>query len=118
MSKSLQNVVIVIGLVGFGVFFGIDTAGRGVEQIQGPMQTPAATVVAPAATPAPTPSPAPTPAPEQTVQQLSEPASASMPHGNVQPKMTVIADKTGGVVQSAAQGGVELVVSLFEGLLN
>jgi hypothetical protein len=37
MDKALLNLLILLGVLAFGVFFGVDIANNGIEQVNGPI---------------------------------------------------------------------------------
>ncbi|MEX2415213.1 MAG: hypothetical protein WD424_03640 [Paenibacillaceae bacterium] len=39
MDKALVNLIILLGVLAFGIFFGVDMARDGIEQVNGPIGT-------------------------------------------------------------------------------
>lgn len=39
MDKALVNLIILLGVLAFGIFFGLDMAKNGIEQVNGPIGT-------------------------------------------------------------------------------
>ena len=37
MDKAFVNLIILVGVLAFGIFFGVDMASKGIEQVNGPI---------------------------------------------------------------------------------
>jgi hypothetical protein len=109
MSRYMLKLLFAVFLVGFGVFYGLDMANNGIERVNGPLEEKTETQITETAQPAEEiePEEEKVPAPEPVPEEQLRPVVADkMIHR--------LADKTGEAIQFTVQGGVEMIVSLFE----
>ncbi|WP_200965663.1 hypothetical protein [Insulibacter thermoxylanivorax] len=115
MARFLTRLGILALLVCCGIFYGVDLATNGIEDIYGKPGMPAEDGV-------------PASSYEGTAVQADPVWSADQEERDPwqaleQPVqdtalVNVIADATGTVLQRTARGGIELIVSLFDGILH
>lgn len=115
MSRFGSRLLLACLLMGFGVFYGLDMARNGTEYVNGPLEQLSSES-------------------ESEVSQPQPPVEESLPEIEADPPSEVLmhelrpvtadkaihrmANKTGGVIQATLQGGVEIIVSLFEGVVH
>lgn len=117
MARFFTRLGIIALLVCCGIFYGVDLATHGIEDIYGKPGMPAEDGV-------------PAPSYEGTAAQSDPVWSAADPEEERDPwqaleqpvpdtaLVNVLADATGTVLQRTARGGIELIVSLFDGILH
>ncbi|MFC0215835.1 hypothetical protein ACFFK0_25905 [Paenibacillus chartarius] len=122
MSKFYVKIVLLLLLVMFSIFIGVDIANKGMERIQSPAAAAGAaagqvkppssaatgTVKPAAAAPAKPQAEAPKPVPQQQQQQRIEQDEA----------MNYVGNKIGDLLQIGAHHAIQTVVSLFGGLFG
>lgn len=110
IARFFTRLIIVGLLVCFGIFYGVDLATHGIENVHGRLET----------------EQWPTADDERQAASDTEPDGASEDEGPfaraeiVQESTLVgsLADATGTVLQRTARGGIELIVSVFDGILH
>ncbi|MDF2721378.1 MAG: hypothetical protein K0Q59_1053, partial [Paenibacillus sp.] len=121
---SIMFVSIILMLV-FGIFFGIELATRGIEQIQGPV---IGTVQQPSHTPSAS-NASTTPAASSQEPKSSSQSAAEQPKPLPQPKpqpqplsgdsgINRAGNEIGDMLQSAAHGTIRTIVSLLDSIVN
>lgn len=118
MSRFGRRLMLWSIVACFAVLFGVDLATSGVENIHGPLSETSVTVIDHALDET-TPqhiAPAPPAAPPASADNLKP----QLPPADVSGDSLVnrVADTTGNVLHGTAQKGVELIVSLFESILD
>jgi hypothetical protein len=110
MSRYGTKILLACLLMGFGVFYGLDMAKQGTEYVNGPLQ-------------------------QQEPSQVTLPVQEILPEEKEEPIVEeelklelrpVTADKAihrlsnkiGSLIQATLQGGVEIIVSIFEGVIH
>lgn len=117
MNRFLLRLLLVCLLVGFGIFFGVDVAMKGVERVHGPLSGQALTTGNDPArlvdneqiyTP---PSKMELPPPAYT-QREEKPKVTVQPSGGVK-----LAEQTGKLIQTVVHGLVEWIIAIFNAFL-
>jgi len=114
MGQFLMKIVLVGVLVCFGIFYGVDLATHGISEVSGPYLSEDTAVPA---------------AVNEVTDRSDETVTASSGHGVASvyeietpvqdgTLVNVLADTAGTVLQRTARGGIELIVSLFDGILH
>lgn len=124
MARYSVTFVCIVLMLGFGIFFGIELATRGIERIQGPINgyaqvqqqpAPANPGAAPqagaaAGTPGQNASSVPAAAPVKPKPQPQPPTGDS--------GINRAGNQIGDMLQSAAHGTIRTIVSLFDSIVN
>ena len=108
--RFFTRLAIVGLLVCFGIFYGIDLATHGIENVHGPLQTESWT---------------PADDKQEEANDSAENDDADVTAAYKQAEMLhdstlvgSLADATGTVLQRTARGGIEWIVSVFDGILH
>lgn len=124
MKAVPGKVLLILFVIGFGIFFGLDTASRGIGRIQGPVPAPGSTAQTSPAngtgplSPAARPTPAPTP-------QVKAVQGKAQPQQQQQPVMTVeesfvnhLSNKIGDALRRGAILVIGFLVSIFDAIVR
>lgn len=117
MAKFYMQVLGLLLLVSFCIFFGIDAATKGMENVQGytPAQEAQAPVRQESASPSPTPASANKPVQEVKTKPSPTPTPIPLPVGSAEHKA---GNQIGDMLQKVSSVTIKSVVGIFEGIFG
>lgn len=130
MSRQSIKLLFVVVLIALGVCYGLEMASSGMEQVNGPIvqqdkalavQEVEATTVIPRQETATVITPAPATQAVQPVKkspQAVQPASSSVSPEEGLAATNRIASKTGDLLQIVSHHGIDMVINLFDKILD
>lgn len=132
MARNGVTAIVVVLMMAFGMFFGIELATRGMERIQGPVNAPVSPPSAQVQAYAGQSAPASGGAAAQKSQganaapaQQPQPVQSPAPKPKPQPQpitadsgINKVGNQIGDLLQTVAHGTIRTVVSLLDGLVN